>query len=226
MRLIRGSSLEYLPETPGLNGRQALREYAVSDIELDYDYLANNALRRVVADVLKITADLGEAPGEHHFYIEFTTGAPGVEIPSDLKAAYPTTMTIVLQHQFENLLVNEDGFSVTLWFKGKQADLVIPFDAVASFADPSVQFGLRFKDDDSADEDGADAPAPPPRVRNETPETADADAASSFDTPNKAARSEEKSPTDESPEDKVEQEDKAEQSDGADVVSLDAFRKK
>lgn len=118
----------------------------MSDIELDYDYLTQRALRRVVADVLHMTAELGATPGDHHFYIEFVTGAPGVSIPDVLRETYPDRMTIVIQHQFENLTVDEDGFAVTLWFKGRQSRLVIPFEAVTSFADPSVQFGLRFSE--------------------------------------------------------------------------------
>ena len=93
--------------------------------------------------------------GEHHFYIEFLTQAPDVSIPDHLIEDYPERMTIVLQHQFQNLDVTEDGFGVTLWFKGKESRLEIPFHAVTSFADPSVKFGLRFEpapaDDDTAE---------------------------------------------------------------------------
>jgi len=119
-------------------------EGGLSDVEIDYDFLTQTALKRVLHDVLVMTEELGAAPGEHHFYIEFETGADGVVIPDDLISAYPERMTIVLQHQFDDLSVREDEFSVTLWFKGKQARLTVPFDAVTSFADPSVQFGLRF----------------------------------------------------------------------------------
>jgi hypothetical protein len=115
------------------------------DIELDYDYLWQNALRGLMREVLGMVAEIGDAPGEHHFYIEFLTRAPGVNIPEDLKKDYAERMTIVLQHQFENLTVDQDKFAVTLWFKGKGARLEIPFEAVTSFADPSVQFGLRFE---------------------------------------------------------------------------------
>ncbi|MEZ5919876.1 MAG: ClpXP protease specificity-enhancing factor SspB [Parvularculaceae bacterium] len=116
----------------------------MNDVEIDYDYLTQQALRRVVIDVLEMTEQLGAAPGDHHFYIEFDTHAEGVEIPDSLIEQYPQRMTIVLQHQFDDLEVREDGFSVTLWFKGKQARLSVPFKAMTSFADPSVQFGLRF----------------------------------------------------------------------------------
>lgn len=117
----------------------------MSDVEIDYDYLTQNALKQVVKDVLKMTEELGEAPGDHHFYIEFETQADGVSIPDHLLAQYPQRMTIVLQHQFEGLEVLDEAFSVTLWFKNIQSRLTIPFDAVTSFADPSVQFGLRFE---------------------------------------------------------------------------------
>ncbi len=126
----------------------------MTDVEIDYDFLTQQALKRVVRDVLQMTEELGAAPGDHHFYIEFETQAEGVAIPDHLITTYPVRMTIVLQHQFDDLEVREDDFSVTLWFKGQQARLTIPFEAVTSFADPSVQFGLRF-----------DAPAEPPKAK-------------------------------------------------------------
>lgn len=116
----------------------------MKDVEIDYDFLTQQALRRVVRDVLQMTEELGSAPGDHHFYIEFETQADGVAIPDHLLEIYPSRMTVVLQHQFDDLEVRDEEFSVTLWFKGQQARLTIPFDAVTSFADPSVQFGLRF----------------------------------------------------------------------------------
>ncbi|MEQ8935259.1 MAG: ClpXP protease specificity-enhancing factor SspB [Amphiplicatus sp.] len=114
----------------------------MSDVEFDYDYLTQRALRQVVKDVLEMTAEIGATPGEHHFYIEFATQAPGVIIPDELIETYPERMTIVVQHQFENLVVRDDEFALTLWFKGIESRLTIPFEAVTSFADPSVQFGL------------------------------------------------------------------------------------
>ena len=109
------------------------------DVELDYDYLAQRALRRVVRDALQVTADLGKAPGKHHFYIEFATGAEGVVIPADLASQFPDRMTIVLQHKFESLTVEEESFSVTLWFKGKAARLVMRiFDAPAIRSNPHI----------------------------------------------------------------------------------------
>jgi hypothetical protein len=136
----------------------------VGDVEIDYDYLTQQALKRVVRDVLTMTEELGAAPGDHHFYVEFETQAAGVAIPDHLLAAYPARMTIVLQHQFDDLEVRDDDFSVTLWFKGKQARLTVPFEAITSFADPSVQFGLRF-----------DAPPDPQKSRQPADLVADSD---------------------------------------------------
>lgn len=165
------------------------------DIELDYNDLIQEAQKRayrfLMRDVLKLVAELGDAPGEHHFFIEFLTGAPGVSIPDHLKEQYPERMTIVLQHQFENLTVTDDEVGVTLWFKGKEARLEIPFDAVTQFADPSAQFGVNF--DVAGPENENDAVE-----TTEAPETETEEAA----------------------------EDKADKSEGADIVSLDSFRKK
>ena len=133
---------------PASAGESEIRDgqAPVSDIEFDYEYLTRRALKRVVQDVLSVTAELKKTPGEHHFYIEFETGAPGVDIPDFLREAYPETMTIVLQHQFDDLIVDDEHFAVTLWFKGKPARLSIAFEALTNFADPSVAFGLRFVD--------------------------------------------------------------------------------
>jgi hypothetical protein len=131
--------------------------------EIDYEYLTQRAALTVVRDVLTMTAELGSTPGEHHFYIEFLTGAPGVSIPDELREAYPQRMTIVLQHIFEDLEVGPEQFCVTLRFKGKPAKLVIPFDALTSFADPSVQLGMTFNPDVTGrgrEDETPSAPAP------------------------------------------------------------------
>lgn len=133
----------------------------MSDIEFDYEYLTQRALKRVLFDVLTVTAELKQTPGEHHFYIEFATEAPGVDIPDHLREAYPERMTIVIQHQFDALEVSEEAFAVTLWFKGKPAHLTVPFDAVTSFADPSVSFGLRFVSEADASADQTESSAEP-----------------------------------------------------------------
>jgi uncharacterized protein len=111
---------------------------------LGYDRMMERAVRGVVREALAVAASRG-LPGAHHFYITFKTRAPGVTIPDHLLAKYPEEMTIVLEHQFWDLEVNEELFSVTLSFGNKPARLTIPFAAVSTFADPSVQFGLQFK---------------------------------------------------------------------------------
>ncbi|MDD9878402.1 MAG: ClpXP protease specificity-enhancing factor SspB [Magnetovibrio sp.] len=111
---------------------------------LRYDVWIEEALRRVIERALALAADEG-LPGDHHFYITFKTGADGVDVPSYLRAEHPDEMTIVLQHQYESLLVEHDRFAVTLRFKGKPEQLVIPYSAITSFADPSVNFGLQLK---------------------------------------------------------------------------------
>lgn len=109
-----------------------------------YDMLAQDALRGVVRRALKVARDEG-LPGEHHFYISFRTDAPGVEVSERLRKQYPEEVTIVLQHQFWNLEVNEDRFSVDLTFNKVPERLVVPYSAVQGFFDPSVQFGLQFQ---------------------------------------------------------------------------------
>ena len=110
-----------------------------------YDLLAQEALRGVVRTVLADAAKNG-LPGEHHFYITFDTRAEGVQLSSRMLAQYPQEMTIVLQHQFWDLVVTEGGFEAGLSFGGIPERLIIPFAAVKSFVDPSVQFGLRFEE--------------------------------------------------------------------------------
>lgn len=109
-----------------------------------YDILAQDALRGVVRKVLAEVAKTG-LPGEHHFYITFETRAPGVRISTRMLAQYPEEMTIVLQHQFWDLAVTEHAFEVGLSFNGVPERLLVPFTAVKSFLDPSVQFGLQFE---------------------------------------------------------------------------------
>ena len=116
---------------------------------LGYDRMMERAVRGVVREALAVAASRG-LPGAHHFYITFRTQAPGVTIPDHLLAKYPEEMTIVLEHQFWDLEVTEESFSVTLSFNNKPARLNVPFAAVSTFADPSVQFGLQFKQADGA----------------------------------------------------------------------------
>jgi hypothetical protein len=113
------------------------------DQALDYGRLVERALRRVLRDALEVVATQG-LPGRHHLYITFRTDHPGVTLTGDLCARYPTEMTIVLQHEFWGLEVEDDRFSVLLKFGGAPHRLEIPFEAVSVFADPSVEFGLQF----------------------------------------------------------------------------------
>jgi len=124
----------------------------MNDDAFRYDLWIEEALRQVILRALRVTAT--EAlHGDHHFYITFRTAGEGVEVPPYLRAQHPDEMTVVLQHQFEELNVDELGFSVVLHFNGKPEKLVIPFDTVTSFADPSVNFGLQLKTVDLDDED-------------------------------------------------------------------------
>jgi uncharacterized protein len=108
-----------------------------------YDILAQEALRGMVRTVLADAAKKG-LPGDHHFYVSFDTRADGVRLSPRVRAQYPEEMTIVLQHQFWDLIVSEDGFEVGLSFGGVPERLVVPFAAIKAFIDPSVQFGLQF----------------------------------------------------------------------------------
>ena len=110
-----------------------------------YDILVQEALRAVVRRVLMDTAQNG-LPGEHHFYISFDTRADGVRLSPRMLAQYPTEMTVVLQHQFWDLVVTESGFEVGVSFGGVPERLAMPFAAVKAFFDPSVQFGLQFEE--------------------------------------------------------------------------------
>ena len=135
-----------------------------------YDVLARDALRGVLRRVLTDAAEHG-LPGEHHFFITFLSTAEGVKLSPRLLAQYPEEMTIILQHQFWDLTVTEDRFEVGLSFGGVPERLVVPFNSIKSFFDPSVQFGLQFETSDTAAESPAAnlpaAPAPAPRPRAE-----------------------------------------------------------
>jgi uncharacterized protein len=109
-----------------------------------YDILAQSALRGVVRTVLADVAKKG-LPGEHHFKITFNTSAPGVRLSDRMRAQYPETMTIVLQHQFWDLRVDDQAFEVGLSFGGIPERLAVPFEAVTAFYDPAVQFGFQFE---------------------------------------------------------------------------------
>jgi len=119
---------------------------APPDSLIPYDEIVQEALRAVVGRVLgQIETAGGALPGNHHFYITFKTGAPGVSIPADLRERFPDEMTVVLQNKFWDLKVSEDMFTVGLSFNQVPAKLEIPFSAITAFVDPAVDFGLQFQ---------------------------------------------------------------------------------
>ena len=179
---------------------------------IDYDTLTQDALRGVVRSVLVQAAKTG-LPGDHHFYISFDTTAEGVRMSDRLRVQYPDQMTIILQHQFWDLIVSERGFEVGLSFGGIPEKLGIPFEAINGFFDPSVQFGLQFEEEAEGEErqspaNAQDKPAKKKRVTPPPP----AVVAPAPASPTAAAPAEPKpdKPT----------------SGGGEVVRLDRFRKK
>ena len=112
---------------------------------IPYDEIVQDALRAVVGRVLREVEQTGALPGEHHFYITFKTGAPGVSIPKHLLERFPDEMTIVIQHRFWDLKVEDNDFTVGLSFGGVPAMLHVPFAAVTQFHDPAVEFALTFQ---------------------------------------------------------------------------------
>lgn len=123
-----------------------------------YDTLIENALREVVHNAMAKVSQNG-LPDDHHFYISFLTHHPGVEIPDHLREKYQEEMTIVLQHQFFGLTVDETGFSVLLSFNNVRERLAIPYEAITTFADPSVNFALQFQNATNIDMSEEEVPA-------------------------------------------------------------------
>ena len=124
---------------------------------IDYGNLMHDAMRSLIRRVLEDVAGDG-LPGEHHFYITLNTHHPDVRMADWLLDRYPEEITIVIQHWFENLVVDADGFAITLNFGDQPEPLYVPFDAISTFVDPSVEFGLRFETQGSAEEDADEAP--------------------------------------------------------------------
>ena len=195
-----------------------------------YDVLAQEAMRSVVKKVLTEVLRVG-LPGEHHFYITFNTQAPGVRISSRLRERYPEEMTIVVQHQFWDMEVNSQSFEIGLAFSGVPERLLVPFGSIKSFVDPSVQFGLQFDlleeehiDDELPENDeqtstavGAVAPTALSITGQDLDEATEAEAALETTQEEHASKEEDTSTKDNDSDDEPA---------SADVVSLDAFRKK
>ncbi len=122
--------------------------------DIDYGNLMHTAMRGLIKTVLTGVSETG-LPGAHHFFITFDTREDGVDIADWLRDRYPEEMTIVMQHWFENLEVGENGFAITLNFGDAPEPLYIPYTAIKTFVDPSVEFGLRFEgpEDDDAEEE-------------------------------------------------------------------------
>ncbi len=189
----------------GPNGTASYWDEIMATDHIRYDVLARDALRGVLRKVLSDAAAHG-LTGEHHFFITFLSKAEGVKISPRLLAQYPEEMTIILQHQFWDLVVSEDRFEVGLSFGGIPERLAVPFSAIKSFFDPSVQFGLQFEPSEGVVGGELGAPnlpaAPAPSAL----------AVSATEPPAQAA-----SEIDDEP---------AKPSEGAEVVRLDRFRKK
>ena len=140
------------------------------DSLIPYDEIVQEALRAVVGRVLGSVAENGGLPGDHHFYITFKTHAAGVDIPQRLIERFPDEMTIVLQHRFWDLKVDDERFSVGLSFNQVPAILTIPFSAITGFHDPAVNFELRFQA-----QEGPDGPEPHEEAENDGPSAKAAD---------------------------------------------------
>ncbi|UWS78261.1 ClpXP protease specificity-enhancing factor SspB [Phaeobacter sp. G2] len=122
--------------------------------EIDYGNLMHSAMRGLIRTVLQDVADKG-LPGNHHFFITFDTNHPDAQLADWLRERYPGAMTVVMQHWYDNLDVEENGFGITLNFGDAPETLYIPYDAIETFVDPSVEFGLRFETAEDDDDDDA-----------------------------------------------------------------------
>jgi hypothetical protein len=177
-----------------------------------YDALVDDALRSVVRRVLRQVADKG-LPGSHHFYISFRSTDPGVHLPEYLRAKYPEEMTIVLQHQYWDLIINDEFFEVTVSFNKQQERIKVPFTALSAFVDPSVRFGLQF---DRKDKAGA----------GEKVEAGANQAPSSLPAPEKRPSLGAPAETEAKPEAAAANPDVRPEDAASKVVKLDSFRKK
>ena len=193
----------------------------MSEQQIPYDVLTQDALRGVVRSVLQRVAKSG-LPGEHHFYIAFDTQAPGVTISDRLKEQYPEEMTVVLQYQFWDMEVGDDKFEVKLSFNNLPEHLIVPYAAIKAFFDPSVRFGLQFGAPPGAANDEAGETAAVPAIVKPDDATVQAVMPGpSIELAIKQAMDEA-----EAVEDGFAAGEEAGERPLADVVELDAFRKK
>lgn len=129
------------------------------EYDIDYPAMIDNAMRSVVRTAMEQVAATGALPGDHHFFVSFLTNHPGVSISPVLRQRYPEEMTIVVQHQFWDLTVDDEKFCITLSFNNVPEKLVIPFAALSAFADPSIKFGLQFHSRQWQDDEEVHCPA-------------------------------------------------------------------
>jgi hypothetical protein len=199
---------------------------------LRYDLMVQEALKGVVRKILTEAGRDG-LPGDHHFYVTFRTGAPGVRLSQRLRDKHPDEMTIVLQHQFWDLNVGEHAFEVGLSFSGVPERLLVPFDALTTFFDPSVQFGLKFETQDAPEQaQPAEPPGPAKALRGAGSEPSVAAPVAALPakiTPAGVPAIKQKSEPAPATKPAAAKSTEAETGDdgaSAQVVSLDAFRKK
>lgn len=188
-----------------------------------YDLLVQDALRGVVRRVLGDAVRDG-LPGEHHFYVSFRTDRPGVRLSARLRERYPQDMTIVLQHQFDNLVVQENAFEVGLSFSGIAERLRVPFEALTGFFDPSVQFGLKFEAHEA--EAVASVPEVPMLISPSTPSKSGPSPVPTIGSRKAEPEVGAKGKTAASKKAKRAEESAEDEAPAGEVVSLDAFRKK
>ena len=195
--------------------------------QIRYDLLVQDALKGVVRKVLSDAARDGLV-GDHHFYIAFRTDHPGARLSDRLREKYPQEMTIVLQHQFWDLGITEHSFEVGLSFSGVPERLLVPFEALTGFFDPSVKFGLKFEIQTGE----AEAPLPAPHGRPARGAGSEPVELQPKPVPARAPKAKDRAGAEPAraakPEEPAPEADRSEEAPapGAEVVSLDAFRKK
>ena len=208
--------------------RMAVWRDAMAKDIIRYDLLVQDAMRGVMRKVLGDVAESGYLPGDHHFTISFRTDAPGVTISRRLAEQWPSELTIILQHQYSDLEVDEEGFGVTLSFRSVAEHLYVPFSAVTGFFDPAVEFGLRFESaEDALEEDEEeDAPSPGPSLVAKTPDSVKAFKPAKVEPVKSEPAKAEPNKTPSADRQKKLKPVEAKEDGDDKIVSIDAFRKK